>query len=169
MRSGVMRSPSQSQATIAANSGVAELKIADRPGVDRQRRVGEAEEGQRRVGTPTTAIARQCAAQRRELAARREQRHEQERGAGDAQEGERDRAERRHGDAHEEERAAPEGGQGEQLGDVARPQWSSSWRAPRPLRERSASMRSSDGLAVEAAGIAGERARRCRRRDGRAR
>ena len=30
-RSGVMRSPSQSQATIAAKSGVAELKIAETP------------------------------------------------------------------------------------------------------------------------------------------
>ena len=33
MRSGVMRSPSQSQATMAANSGVTELRIADRPAV----------------------------------------------------------------------------------------------------------------------------------------
>jgi hypothetical protein len=62
------------------------------------------------------------AAQRRQLAARREQRHEQERGSGDAQEGERDRPERRHGDAHEQERGAPQRGEGDQLDDVARPQ-----------------------------------------------
>ena len=31
MRAGVIRSPSQSQATTAANSGAAELKIASTP------------------------------------------------------------------------------------------------------------------------------------------
>ena len=74
--SGVMRSPSQSHATMAANNGVAELKIAESAGRDRQRRVREAEERQRRIDQmPTTRDRAPVRAQRREPAARREQRH----------------------------------------------------------------------------------------------
>jgi hypothetical protein len=117
-----MRSPSQSQATTAAKSGVAELKIADRPALIDLRRVGEAEEWDGRVDEADDRDRPPVLANRGELAARREQRDEQHGGAGDAEEGERDRPERGDGDAHEEERAAPERGERDQLGDVARPQ-----------------------------------------------
>ena len=86
---------------------------------DESAEAGEAEEGQRRVDEADDGDRPPVAAHRRKLAAQGEQWHEDERGAEDAQEGERERAERRHRDAHEEERPAPEGGEREQLDDVA--------------------------------------------------
>jgi hypothetical protein len=90
-----MRSPSQSQATTAREERRCRVEDRRQAGVDRLRRVGEAEEGHGRVDEADDRDRPPVRAHRGELAARREQRDEQQGGAGDAEEGEGDRPERR--------------------------------------------------------------------------
>ena len=157
-RAGVIRSPSQSQAMTAANSGDAELKIAEHAGADRDRRVGEAEERQGGVGH---ADARRSAASAG--AAGRDRRAPRAAARAAASR----RATRsaaiatgpncRHGDAHEEEGRRPR--------CAARTISSATSRGlnaspSAPARARVGRVRGLEpeqrGLALQAAGVAGE-------------
>src|SRR6185369_15871757 len=62
MRSAVIRSPSQSHASVAAKSGVAELRIAESPVVIESAAYEKQRNGSAEFMAPTTAIVRQLAA-----------------------------------------------------------------------------------------------------------